>query len=142
MNEIKIIDKCPSCHSKGTLFIGAGGYLTCSFIGCPEPGVGRAIAALRAELEAANKAVVFVNALLDEYYPDPGDIDGGTFQDLAVKHGVLVAEIRHEPCGEGCACAEVYYHTDWIEGVECFRPAIWLTAHPAQSAGQDSKEQP
>jgi hypothetical protein len=47
----KIVDKCPSCGSSGTLFIGKGGYLTCSLIDCPQPGVGRALVALLAENE-------------------------------------------------------------------------------------------
>jgi hypothetical protein len=46
-----IVDRCPSCGSK-TLFIGDGGYLTCSLIGCPEPSVGKAIAQLRTALLA------------------------------------------------------------------------------------------
>lgn len=28
---------CPACRSKNTVFIGSGGYLTCSWINCPEP---------------------------------------------------------------------------------------------------------
>lgn len=38
----KIIDPCPSCGAQ-SLFIGMGGYLTCSVIGCKEPGVTAAI---------------------------------------------------------------------------------------------------
>ena len=44
--RIEITTRCPSCRGK-TLFIGTGGHLTCSFIGCKEPGVGRAIWALK-----------------------------------------------------------------------------------------------
>lgn len=70
----------------------------------------------------------FINALLKEYYPDLGDIDGGTFQDIAEQHGILIAEIRHQPCGEFCNCNEVVYDEEWLEGVKCFRPANWLSA--------------
>ncbi len=28
---------CPACHSR-TLFVGDGGYITCSYIPCPDPG--------------------------------------------------------------------------------------------------------
>lgn len=35
-----------------------------------------------------------------------GDLDGGTLQDAAVAHGLLIPETRHEPCAEGCNCAE------------------------------------
>jgi len=51
----KIVDRCPSCNSAGTLFIGTGGYLTCSLLGCPQPSMGRAITALRKRLEAAEE---------------------------------------------------------------------------------------
>lgn len=29
--------KCPACDSSDTLFVGEGGFLTCSLIGCPNP---------------------------------------------------------------------------------------------------------
>lgn len=45
----QIADRCPSCGGK-TLFIGSGGWLTCSYLRCSEPGVGRAIEKLRAEV--------------------------------------------------------------------------------------------
>lgn len=46
----EINDRCPSCSHR-TLFIGTGGYLTCSLIDCPEPGVGKAIDTLKAEVK-------------------------------------------------------------------------------------------
>jgi len=33
----RITGRCPSCGS-GTLFVGVGGYVTCSLQGCPDPG--------------------------------------------------------------------------------------------------------
>ncbi len=80
------------------------------------------------------KMKAFINALLEEFYPECGDIDGGTFQDLAEKHGILVKEIRHEPCGEFCNCAQVVYDEEWQEGVECFRAANWLSAQQSVQA--------
>lgn len=70
----------------------------------------------------------FIRELFDIYYPDCGDIDGGELQDLAEKHGILVPEIRHEPCGEFCNCAQVCYDEEWQEGVKCYRLANWLSA--------------
>lgn len=42
----RIWDRCPSCGSR-TLFIGAGGWLTCSVIGCKEPATGDVIQGLQ-----------------------------------------------------------------------------------------------
>lgn len=28
--------KCPACHGQ-SLFLGAGGYVTCSYLSCPNP---------------------------------------------------------------------------------------------------------
>lgn len=74
------------------------------------------------------KMKAFISDSFDEYYPECGDIDGGFLQDLAEKHGILVPEIRHEPCGEFCNCAQVVYDEEWQEGVKCYRPANWLSA--------------
>lgn len=48
----EIADRCPSCGGQ-SLFIGAGGWLTCSVIGCKEPGAGAAIDRLRDRAERA-----------------------------------------------------------------------------------------
>lgn len=44
----RIADRCPTCGAQ-SLFIGSGGWLTCSVIGCKEPGVSRAIKRLTRE---------------------------------------------------------------------------------------------
>ena len=80
----------------------------------------------------------FVIALLEEFYPDCGDIDGGTFQDLAERHGILVPETRHEPCGEFCNCAQVVYDEEWTEGVKCYRAAEWLIAKEGQGSKSET----
>lgn len=38
-----------------------------------------------------------------ESWPD-GGIEGDDLPEIAVKHGMLAPEIRHEPCGEWCQC--------------------------------------
>lgn len=53
-DQPRIETPCPSCGSRN-LFIGEGGHLTCSLIGCQEPGVERAIAALRATPQAPER---------------------------------------------------------------------------------------
>lgn len=93
------------------------------------------------------KMKAFINELFDEYYPECGDIDGASLQDMAEKHGILVPEIRYEPCGEFCNCNELVYDEEWQEGVKCYRLANWLSAQPtlapdkgqaADSSGQES----
>lgn len=48
-DQPRIVDRCPTCGSQ-SLFIGTGGYLTCSVIGCKEPGVGVAITKMQSRL--------------------------------------------------------------------------------------------
>ena len=74
------------------------------------------------------KMKAFIRELFDIYYPDCGDIDGAELQDLAEKHGILVPEIRHEPCGEFCNCATVCSDMEFFEGVKCYSLANWLSA--------------
>lgn len=50
-----------------------------------------------------------------------GDLDGGSLQEAAEKHGLLRPETRHEPCGDGCNCAEVCDEEDFEDGVTCYR---------------------
>lgn len=33
----KVQGRCPACRMS-TLFVGAGGYITCSWLSCPDPG--------------------------------------------------------------------------------------------------------
>lgn len=35
---LKVAGTCPACGSKGTLFLGEGGYVTCSWSACKDPG--------------------------------------------------------------------------------------------------------
>lgn len=45
----RIADRCPSCGHT-TLFIGSRGFLTCSWLPCSEPGVGRSIKRIQERL--------------------------------------------------------------------------------------------
>ena len=60
------------------------------------------------------------------YFPDHG-LEGDELQEIAVKHGLLRPEIRHEPCGESCNCMNYVCSSDWAEGVECYRKTPLLT---------------
>ena len=48
----RINDRCPAC-GHDTLFVSDAGYLTCSFLGCKEPGVMRAVKMIQTERDAA-----------------------------------------------------------------------------------------
>jgi hypothetical protein len=37
MSQERIRSWCPACKSKDTVFVASGGYLTCSWVECPEP---------------------------------------------------------------------------------------------------------
>lgn len=65
MNSEEIKTRCPSCRSQ-SLFVGKGGHLTCSVIGCKEPVVGRATNELIAEVERLTDKLDFtVRAVLE-----------------------------------------------------------------------------
>jgi len=57
----EITTPCPACGSS-TLFIGSGGGLTCSVIGCPQPSVRSEFNALRAALEDALTTLIAIAA--------------------------------------------------------------------------------
>jgi hypothetical protein len=84
----------------------------------------KAIQKIRKELSISKS---FIRSLFDEYYPDMGDIDGETFQNIAENKEVLIPEIRYEPCGEFCVCATMCDGTEFLEGVKCYKLAEWLT---------------
>lgn len=76
------------------------------------------------ELDAVRKERdqlrAFVQEIMDGW-PDVGTLDGFDLQELAVKHGLLVATIRHQPCSEEfCSCAEMVDERDWQQGVDCY----------------------
>ena len=65
-----------------------------------------------------------------------GDLDGSTLQDAAVAHGLLVPETRHEPCAEGCCCAENADAQEWSFGVVCYRKTPLLKGPNALAQGR------
>lgn len=66
-----------------------------------------------------------------------GEVDGASFQTAALDAGLLRAEIRHEPCGDGeekpCQCIEWHggaAQSIWQSGVTCYRKAPYLVEKP------------
>ena len=59
-----------------------------------------------------------------------GGIEGDDLQDIAVEHGLLVAETRYSPCAEEawCWCARYATEEEFADGVVCYRRAEWLKA--------------
>ena len=54
--------------------------------------------------ERLRQLEAFAAEIMDEWWT--GDLDGGSRQDIALKHGVLTETIVTESCGENCWCAE------------------------------------
>lgn len=112
MNQPRIVDRCPACGSR-SLFIGAGGFLTCSVITCANPATGDAIESLRAELSTARASLEAFNSyagamgllrsIVDEHYPaevfdassgDQGALMVAAARKLVEAHG-RIAEVEH-----------------------------------------------
>jgi hypothetical protein len=74
-------------------------------------------------LKELSRLQSFVRDLIDlADWPEGGDIDGFEFQDLAVKHGLLLPETRYKPCSEEhCSCASYYADDEWEDGITCYR---------------------
>ena len=79
-----IADSCPSCGG-AHLFIGAGGWLTCSWLKCKEPGVTRAVRALDAdrdalkgEIERQTELIANLDAAVSRIGEALGFVPGGT----------------------------------------------------------------
>ncbi len=72
----------------------------------------------------------FIKDLLSDGGWPEGDIDGGDFQELCVKYGILVEHRPNRPCQEDCPCAEMYSSEEFAAGdVVCYRrPADVVTA--------------
>ena len=79
-------------------------------------------------LKAENKKLRAFASDVMKAWPD-GGIEGDDLQEIAVKHGMLTPEIRHEPCGEWCNCNSMNCldSDDWKCGVECYRRTALLT---------------
>ena len=81
----------------------------------------------KSSIEDTNKLRAFAREVMAAW-PE-GGIEGEDLQEIAVKHGMLAPEIRHEPCGEWCQCNSMNCldSDDWKGGVECYRRTALLT---------------
>lgn len=73
--------------------------------------------------DAAAKFGAFAVEILNLDEDWIGDVDGGSLQDAAVKHGLLKPVEVTEACGEGCSCAA---YGDFPQ--ECFKPTAIMRA--------------
>lgn len=53
-----------------------------------------------------DKLRAFAREILHEWY-DTTDLDGGTLQEMAERHGLLEPHTVTESCGDHCGCAEM-----------------------------------
>ena len=68
-----------------------------------------------------DKLRAFANDVLGDW-PEGGSLDGFEIQELAVKHGLLVASKQYKPCvEEGCFCASMVVPEEFEAGVDCYR---------------------
>lgn len=63
-----------------------------------------------------DQLAAFARAIIRQHQSALGDVDGGSIQDAAERHGVLVAVRVTEPCGEYCRCVD---YADFP--MECYR---------------------
>ena len=68
----------------------------------------------------------FAKAVMD-CWPDGWGIEGDELQHIATEHGMLIPEIRTDPCGDACRCADRVLPKEWIDGVVCYRKTALLT---------------
>jgi hypothetical protein len=77
-----------------------------------------------------DKLRAFAREILHEWY-DTTDLDGGTLQELAERHGLLEPHTVTESCGDHCGCAEMgdfpttcYRMTEALTGARMETPAV------------------
>lgn len=87
----RLADRCPSCGAQ-TLFIGSGGWLTCSVIGCKSPSVSTTIGDLR-EAAAARPILDKLIAIIES------DLVAMTHQSMGQYRSALLAIAKGR--GEG-----------------------------------------
>jgi len=68
----------------------------------------------------------FAKAVMD-CWPDGWGIEGDELQHIATEHGMLIPEIKTDPCGDACRCAEHVLPKEWTDGVVCYRKTALLT---------------
>jgi hypothetical protein len=86
--------------------------------------------------QEAEKLRAFAQGVM-RYWPE-GAPDGGDLQELAEKHELLKPETRHEPCEDGCACAEYADSQEWERGVTCYRKTRLLLGSNDRVEGRDA----
>ena len=87
------------------------------------------------------RLMAFVGAVMEEHRHDgePGDVDGGVLQDMAVAHGLLVEVTVTEPCDpEFCVCAEtVNFPTTCYRNSDLMKRCVRVALLPAMDATTD-----
>lgn len=116
-------------------------YAAClMFKGCHNSATVRAnlapLAAATARAEAAERERNVLRAFAQDVMEDwnEGDLDGGTRQDLAERHGLIAPIERFAPCGEECVCSEFFTERDWADGQQCYHVTTLLTGKPESEA--------
>ena len=83
----------------------------------------------------------FANEVTDLWL-DRGDVDGGEFAEVAMRHGVVGLEIIGSPgeCGRPqCVCAKFADAEDWLDGVICHVKSELLTGRIQRLTADDSE---
>ena len=130
---------CPFCGSESApkiIVYYKSAYVSCDIDdgGCGAefdslPGEHAAIAAWKKRADQAKELAAlraFAQEVMD-CWPDGWGIDGDDLQCIATEHGMLRPEIRNEPCGDGCRCADLVLPAEWNDGVVCYRQTALLT---------------
>jgi hypothetical protein len=86
-----------------------------------------ALADARRDAESLRGFIYEIMPLDEEWI---GDVDGGTLQNAAVKHGLLAEHEVAEPCGDGCNCAS---YGDFPQ--TCYRPTDTMKRDAAMGGG-------
>lgn len=63
---------------------------------------------------------IFMDSVFGEF-PEHGDVDGFTLQDIAESCGLLVPEKRSEACGENCTCVTYVDSAGFTKDWTCYR---------------------
>lgn len=63
---------------------------------------------------------IFMDSVFGEF-PEHGDVDGFTLQDIAESCGLLVPEKRSEACSENCTCVTYVDSAGFTKDWTCYR---------------------
>lgn len=117
---MKVLDKAIAIQQDPTPKFRGVNYdgLTVRYTKDPEPTAGQNVC------DGVDALRAFAQQVM-EVWPY-GDLDGGSLQEAATKHGLLKPEVWHEPCGENCACVEHATPNEFKAGVTCYRKTALL----------------